>query len=195
MSFSSSPRRWPARARRPCPWRSTTARPSAPTGPGRWSRSGGRSASASAPPATPPAATTGVGTRAATPGRDPLPQRRGLAGLRAGARRERPRRAVRPRPEGGPTVGAALCDRRRASPSARRVRADPNRRPARLRDAGPGPCRPARAGADGRVSATRCLTTVDQDEVHSSRLRVDQALWIGSIQRTASGSRRARCRG
>ena len=74
---------------------------------------------------------------------------------------------------------------------ARRVRADtrpdPDCRAARLREAGPGPVRSARAGADNHVSATWCLTTVNRDKVHSSRLRVDQALWIGSIQRTSSG--------
>src|SRR3954449_13393425 len=105
-------------------------------------------------------------THGPLPGRDPLPRRRELAGLRARARGQRLRRAVHPHPEGEPAVGAALRDRRGASPGASRLQGDLqpdlDHRAARLQDAGPGPLRSARPGADGRISANWCLTTVDR---------------------------------
>src|SRR3954449_3835905 len=105
-------------------------------------------------------------THGPLPGRDPLPRRRELAGLRARARGQRLRRAVHPHPEGEPAVGAALRDRRGASPGAPGLQGDLqpglDHRAARLQDAGPGSCRSARPATYGRVSADRCLTTVDR---------------------------------
>src|SRR3954465_1524174 len=63
-------------------------------------------------------------------------------------------------------MGAALRDRRGASPGAPGLQGDLqpglDHRAARLQDAGPGPLRSARPGAHGRISANRCLTTVDR---------------------------------
>src|SRR4051812_49441673 len=70
-------------------------------------------------------------------------------------------------------MGAALRDRRGASPGASRLQGDLqpdlDHRAARLQDAGPGPLRSARPGADGRISANWCLTTADRYKVAGAR--------------------------
>ena len=100
------------------------------------------------------------------PERDPLPRPRKLASFRAGTRGQWLRRALHPRAEGKPAVGPTLRHGRGAAPGADRVQADLqpqlDRRAARLPNPSPGPSRPAWSDAHGRVSADRCLKTVDR---------------------------------
>ena len=97
-----------------------------------------------------------------------------LAGFRARARRQRLCRALHPDPEGEPAVGPPLRDRRGAAAGPHRVQADLqpdlDHRAARLQDARSDPSRSDRPDADGRVSAERCLKTVDRYKFNA-RLR------------------------
>jgi putative transposase len=75
-------------------------------------------------------------------------------------------RAVHPGAEGESALGPSLRHDRGASPGAPRLQADLqpdlDHRTARLPDTRPGPSRPDRPPADGRVSARPCLKTVDR---------------------------------
>ena len=79
---------------------------------------------------------------------------------------QRLRRALHPDPEGEPAVGPPLRHRRGAAPGTHRLQADLqpdlDHRAARLQDARPGPRRSDRPDAHGRLSAERCLKTVDR---------------------------------
>src|SRR4051812_41101842 len=76
-------------------------------------------------------------------------------------------------------MGAALRDRRGASPGASRLQGDLqpdlDHRAARLPDTGPGPLRSARPGADGRISANWCLTTVDR-YIYDEGIAIEQVI-------------------
>ena len=97
-----------------------------------------------------------------------------LAGLRPRARRQRLRRAVHPGAEGEPALGPPLRHRRGAASGAARVPADLqpelDHRAARLPDTRPGPSRSDRPATYGRVSADRCLRTVDRYTVQQPLL-------------------------
>src|SRR5512147_90396 len=129
------------------------------------------------------------------PERDRLPRHRGLAVLRAPARRQRRRRTLHPYAEGKPLVGAALRDRRGVAPGAagfrRLVQYALAGRPLWPQDTCSGQGRSAERHRLGRMNyAAACLTTLVQYSLYIDPperalvLCVDEKSQIQALDRT-----------